>query len=89
MLEHYGGTPSSEEGLVILVRNYNKLGMYDLAFDSARVLNQNYPQYRIIKDTNDISVIKDEKIENEIINTTDLQQEEGSWLDKLNPFNWF
>ena len=40
MLENYGGTPSSEEGLVILVKNYNDLKLYDLAYDSARVLKK-------------------------------------------------
>ena len=62
MLENYGGTPSSEEGLVILVKNYNDLKLYDLAYDSARVLKKNFPDYRIIKKDRQVLVIKDKKL---------------------------
>ncbi|MBS0476358.1 MAG: outer membrane protein assembly factor BamD, partial [Proteobacteria bacterium] len=33
-----------EEGLYILVRAYDKLGMTQLSDDAKRVLEQNYPQ---------------------------------------------
>ena len=88
MLENYGGTPSSEEGLVILVKNYNDLKLYDLAYDSARVLKKNFPDYRIIKKDRQVSVIKDEKIKVEDEISEDIEND-SSWLNKLNPLIWF
>ena len=88
MLENYGGTPSSEEGLVILVKNYNDLKLYDLAYDSARVLKKNFPDYRIIKKDGQVSVIKDKKIKVEDEVSENIENE-SSWLSKLNPLNWF
>ena len=88
MLENYGGTPSSEEGLVILVKNYNDLKLYDLAYDSARVLKKNFPDYRIIKKDRQVSVIKDKKIKVEDEISEDIEND-SSWLNKLNPLNWF
>ena len=55
MLENYGGTPSSEEGLITLVKNYNDIGLYDLAYDSARI-EKNYPDYEIVQTVNDVKV---------------------------------
>jgi len=88
MLENYGGTPSSEEGLVILVKNYNDLKLYDLAYDSARVLKKNFPDYQIIKKDGQVSVIKDKKIKVEDEVSEDIKND-SSWLNKLNPLNWF
>ena len=88
MLENYGGTPSSEEGLVILVKNYNDLKLYDLAYDSARVLKKNFPDYRIIKKDGQVSVIKDKKIKVEDEFSENIEND-SSWLNKLNPLNWF
>ena len=88
MLENYGGTPSSEEGLVILVKNYNDLKLYDLAYDSARVLKKNFPDYRIINKDRQVSVIKDEKIKVEDEISEEIEND-SSWLNKLNPLNWF
>ena len=88
MLENYGGTPSSEEGLVILVKNYNDLKLYDLAYDSARVLKKNFPDYRIIKKDRQVLVIKDKKIKVEDEISEDIEND-SSWLNKLNPLNWF
>ena len=88
MLENYGGTPSSEEGLVILVKNYNELKLYDLAYDSARVLKKNFPDYRIIKKDRQVLVIKDIKIKVEDEISEDIEND-SSWLNKLNPLNWF
>ncbi len=47
MLENFEGTPSTEEGLVLLIDSYNDLGIFDLAYDSSRVLIKNYPNYKI------------------------------------------
>tara|TARA_B100000949_G_C14265607_1_gene444836 strand:- start:770 stop:1648 length:879 start_codon:yes stop_codon:yes gene_type:complete len=47
MLENFEGTPSTEEGLVLLIDSYNDLGIFDLAYDSSRVLIKNYSNYRI------------------------------------------
>ena len=88
MLENYGGTPSSEEGLVILVKNYNDLKLYDLAYDSARVLKKNFPDYQIIKKDGQVSVIKDKKIKVEDEVSEDIKND-SSWFNKLNPLNWF
>ncbi len=88
MLENYGGTPSSEQGLVILVKNYNELKLYDLAYDSARVLKKNFPDYRIIKKDRQVLVIKDIKIKVEDEISEDIEND-SSWLNKLNPLNWF
>ena len=88
MLENYGGTPSSEEGLVILVKNYNDLKLYDLAYDSARVLKKNFPDYRIIKKDRQVLVIKDIKVKVEDEISEDIEND-SSWLNKLNPLNWF
>ncbi len=88
MLENYGGTPSSEEGLVILVKNYNDLKLYDLAYDSARVFKKNFPDYRIIKKDRQVLVIKDIKIKVEDEISEDIEND-SSWLNKLNPLNWF
>ena len=88
MLKNYGGTPSSEEGLVILVKNYNDLKLYDLAYDSARVLKKNFPDYRIIKKDRQVLVIKDIKIKVEDEISEDIEND-SSWLNKLNPLNWF
>ena len=88
MLENYGGTPSSEEGLIILVKNYNELKLYDLAYDSARVLKKNFPDYRIIKKDGQVSVIKDKNIKVEDEVSEDIEND-SSWLNKLNPLNWF
>ena len=88
MLENYGGTPSSEQGLVILVKNYNELKLYDLAYDSARVLKKNFPDYRIIKKDGQVSVIKDKNIKVEDEVSEDIEND-SSWLNKLNPLNWF
>ena len=49
MLKNYSGTPSSEEGLLIMIDSYNKLKMTDLAYDTSRVLKENYSDYIITK----------------------------------------
>ena len=58
MLENYGGTPSTEKGLLILIDSYNSLNMRQLAFDTARVLKKNYPEYKIEEVDKNILVSK-------------------------------
>ena len=48
LFKNYGGTPSTEEALNLLIHSYNELEIYDLAYDSARVLLKNYPEYKIV-----------------------------------------
>ena len=36
MLKNYSGTPSSEEGLLVMIHSYNNLKMKDLAYDASR-----------------------------------------------------
>jgi len=43
-LQTYPRAPANEEGLVILVEAYDKLGMKDLKKDAERVLMANYPK---------------------------------------------
>lgn len=43
-LQTYPRAPANEEGLVILVQAYDKLGMKDLKKDAERVLMANYPK---------------------------------------------
>ena len=42
-LQEYPTTPATEEALVITVKAYNKLELYDLGDDARRVLEQNFP----------------------------------------------
>jgi outer membrane protein assembly factor BamD len=42
-LKAYPQAPANEEGLVILVKAYDALGMNDLRDDAERVLNKNFP----------------------------------------------
>lgn len=42
-LKTYPGAPANEEGLVIMVRAYDALGMNQLRDDANRVLNRNFP----------------------------------------------
>ena len=84
MLENYGGTPSTERGLLILIESYNKLNMKKLAFDTARVLKKNYPVYKIQKLNENILV---SKIETNNKDDLDGAGEDGSWYDIFNIFN--
>ena len=83
MLENYGGTPSTERGLLILIESYNSLGMRQLAFDAARVLKKNYPEYKIEEVNKDILV---SKIENDKIELNDTD-EDSSWYDIFDIFD--
>ena len=85
MLENYGGTPSTEKGLLILIDSYNSLNMRQLASDTARVLKKNYPEYKIEEVDKNILVSKidDGGIE---LNDTDKTD---SWYNIFNIFNIF
>mgnify|MGYP002870835597 FL=1 len=85
MLENYGGTPSTEKGLLILIDSYNSLNMRQLASDTARVLKKNYPKYKIEEVDKNILVSKidDGGIE---LNDTDRTD---SWYNIFNIFNIF
>ena len=85
MLENYGGTPSTEKGLLILVESYNNLNMRQLAFDSARVLKKNYPEYNIDERDRKIVVSKITKNEGKVdVGTND---QERNWYDIFNLFD--
>jgi outer membrane protein assembly factor BamD len=48
-LKAYPQAPANEEGLVILVKAYDALGMNDLRDDAERVLNRNFPSSVYLK----------------------------------------
>jgi outer membrane protein assembly factor BamD len=49
VLKTYPQAPANEEGLVILVQAYDKMGMTDLRNDAERVLNKNFPNSKYLK----------------------------------------
>ena len=61
LLTNYNGTPSTEEGLLILIKSYNYLKMHDLASDAARVLKENYPNY-VVANKNGITTATKQKV---------------------------
>ena len=85
MLENYGGTPSTEKGLLILVKSYNNLNMRQLAFDSARVLKKNYPEYNI--DERDRKIVVSKITENEGKVDVNTNDQEKNWYDIFNLFD--
>lgn len=85
MLENYGGTPSTEKGLLILVKSYNNLNMRQLAFDSARVLKKNYPEYNI--DERDRKIVVSKISENEGRVDVNTNDQEKNWYDIFNLFD--
>ena len=85
MLENYGGTPSTEKGLLILVESYNNLNMRQLAFDSARVLKKNYPEYNIEERNRKIVVSKIKKNAGRV--DEDTNDQDKNWYDIFNFFD--
>ena len=87
LLTNYNGTPSTEEGLLILIESYKYLKMNDLASDTARVLKENYPNYTIVNKNGVITAIKKKiKVAKEI----EAQKDDGSsWFNFLNIYNYF
>ena len=83
MLENYGGTPSTERGLLILIESYNSLDMRQLAFDAARVLKKNYPEYKI-EEVNKAILVS--KIDNDKIELNDADAD-SSWYDIFDIFD--
>ncbi|MEC9205634.1 MAG: outer membrane protein assembly factor BamD [Pseudomonadota bacterium] len=88
MLENFGGTPSTEEGLVLLIDSYNDLGIYDLAYDSSRVLVKNYPNY-IILQSNTAEPIKVRKKKTIVleVNQDFPIKDDKSWYEYIPFFN--
>ena len=87
LLTNYNGTPSTEEGLLILIKSYNYLKMHDLASDAARVLKENYPNY-VVVNKNGITTATKKKIK--VVKRIDSQKDDGeSWFDFLNIYNYF
>ena len=90
MLKNYSGTPSTEEGLIIMIDSYNKLKMTDLAFDASRVLKENYPQYIITKrDNSTIKISKKISVSDRKLKKEELEANERSWYSYFNPFSYF
>lgn len=86
LLTNYNGTPSTEEALLILIEGYNYLGMNDLASDTARVLKENYPDYRIENRNGVIIAEKEIKIEKKVVME---KSDSSSWFRFLNIYNYF
>ena len=85
MLENYGGTPSTEKGLLILVESYNNLNMRQLAFDSARVLKKNYPEYNIEERNRKIVVSKIKENAGRV--DVEANDQDKNWYDIFNFFD--
>ena len=86
LLTNYSGTPSTEEGLLILIDSYNYLNMNDLASDTARVLKENYSDYKIENKNGIIIAKKPIEIEKKVV----VQDSDWlSWFKFLNIYNYF
>jgi outer membrane protein assembly factor BamD len=48
-LKTYPRAPANEEGLLIMVKAYDALGMADLRNDAERVMNKNFPRSKYLK----------------------------------------
>ena len=89
MLKNYSGTPSSEEGLLVMINSYNNLKMKDLAYDTSRVLKENYPEYTITETKNNFIKAYKENKPLEIDTKDKSIQENGTWFSYFNIFNYF
>ena len=86
LLTNYSGTPSTEEALLILIDSYNYLNMNDLASDTARVLKENYSDYKIENKNGIIIAKKPIEIEKKVV----VQESDWlSWFKFLNIYNYF
>ena len=64
MLETYPGAPASKNALLVLIASYNKLGLTDLAEESAEVLIANFSSYSYeISDNNQVILYDEENVE--------------------------
>ena len=86
MLKNYSGTPSSEEGLLVMINSYNNLKMKDLAYDTSRVLKENYPEYTI---TNKNGIVITKKVVKVAKKEGIKKDKSSSWFDFLNIYNYF
>jgi len=57
-LKTYPQAPANEEGLVILVKAYDALGMTDLRDDAERVLKTNFPTTKYMRELGDRSDVR-------------------------------
>ena len=86
LLVNYNGTPSTEEGLLMLIESYTYLKMNDLAADTSRVLKENYPDYIITSRNGIVTAKKNIKAAKKI----EIEKDNGSsWFDFLNIYNYF
>ena len=86
LLVNYNGTPSTEEGLLILIESYTYLKMNDLAADTSRVLKENYPDYIITSKNGIVTAKKNIKVAKKI----EIEKDNSSsWFDFLNIYNYF
>lgn len=89
MLQNYDGTPSTEEGLLVMIDSYNNLKMKDLAYDASRVLKENYPEYKISETKNNFIKV-DKKTESfDMDNYGNSTENSRSWFSYFNIFNYF
>lgn len=89
MLQNYSGTPSTEEGLLVMIDSYNNLKMKDLAYDASRVLKENYPEYKISETKNNFIKV-DKKTESfDMNNYGNSTENSRSWFSYFNIFNYF
>ena len=86
LFKNYGGTPSTEEALNLLIHSYNELEIYDLAHDSARVLLKNYPEYKIVSSNSNQPIMVKKNIKIKPKETVEKIKDE-SWFDYLNVFD--
>tara|TARA_B100000953_G_C18025616_1_gene421714 strand:+ start:1652 stop:2527 length:876 start_codon:yes stop_codon:yes gene_type:complete len=86
LFKNYGGTPSTEEALNLLIHSYNELEIYDLAYDSARVLLKNYPEYKIVSSNSNQPIMVKKNIKIKPKETVEKIKDE-SWFDYLNVFD--
>ena len=87
LLINYNGTPSTEEGLLILIKSYNYLQMNDLAADTIRVLKENYPDYVVVNKNGVVTAVKKNI---KVVKKIETQKDDGSsWFDFLNIYNYF
>ncbi len=86
LFKNYGGTPSTEKALNLLIHSYNELEIYDLAYDSARVLLKNYPEYKIVNSNSNQPIMVKKNIKIKPKETVEKIKDE-SWFDYLNVFD--
>ena len=88
MIKNYSGTPSTKEALLLLIDSYNKMRMYDLAYDTARVFQKNYPDYQM--SYVERNVVLNKKIKQiKKLQQSESNNNKNSWYDYLNIFNYF